>query len=256
MPITADIRTLYHLAVSPIRGATHAARLESFYGRQAADYDTFRQRLLPGREEMIRLLDFPERGVWVDLGGGTGANLSFARERLDQLAHVYVVDLCPPLLEIADRRIRENGWTNVSTIFADATTYAPLDAADVVTFSYSLTMIPDWFAAVDQAWRALKPGGLIGVVDFHVSRKYADTGRASHSWMTRSLLPLWFGSDNVHLSPDHLPYLERRFRSIALKEGHTRLPWFPVVRVPYYVFIGCKEGQPSDAHRDGSDIAA
>ena len=255
MPVTADIRTLYHLTFSPIRGATHAARLESFYGGQATDYDAFRERLLPGREELIRLLDFPEGGMWVDLGCGTGANLLFARERLEQLAHVYVVDLCPPLLEIADRRIRENGWTNVATVFADATTFAPPIAADVVTFSYSLTMIPDWFTAVDQAWRVLKPGGLIGVVDFHVSRKYADTGRARHGWMTRSLLPLWFGSDNVHLSSDHLPYLERRFRSMALVEKRARLPWLPVVRVPYYVFIGCKEGQSSDEDRGGAETA-
>jgi S-adenosylmethionine-diacylgycerolhomoserine-N-methlytransferase len=241
MPVAADIRTLYHLTFSPIRGATHAARLQSFYGGQAADYDAFRERLLPGREELIRLLDFPEGGTWVDLGGGTGANLAFARERLPRLGRVYVVDLCASLLEIASRRIRKNGWENVSTVVADATTFAPPQTADVVTFSYSLTMIPDWFAAVDQAWQMLEPGGLIGVVDFHVSRKYSATGRARHGWMTRSLLPLWFGGDNVHLSPDHLPYLERRFRPIALREDRARLPWLPFVRAPYYLFLGRKE---------------
>jgi S-adenosylmethionine-diacylgycerolhomoserine-N-methlytransferase len=184
--------------------------------------------------------------VWIDLGGGTGANLAFAGERLAQLARVHVVDLCPPLLEIADRRIRQNGWKNVSTILADATTFESFEAADVVTFSYSLTMIPDWFAAIDQARRLLKPDGLIGIVDFHVSRKYADAGRARHGWMTRSLLPLWFGSDNVHLSPDHLPYLERRFRPIAVQEGRTRLPWLPFVRAPYYLFIGRNDRELSD----------
>jgi S-adenosylmethionine-diacylgycerolhomoserine-N-methlytransferase len=241
MQVTADIRTLYHLAFSPIRGATHAARLQSFYDRQAAGYDGFRQRLLPGREELIRLIEFPEGGVWFDVGGGTGANLEFAGERLTRMARVHIVDLCPALLEIADRRVRRNGWKNVSTIFADAASFEAPEEADIVTFSYSLTMIPDWFAAVDHAWRALKPGGLIGVTDFHVSRKYAERGRARHGWITRSLLPLWFGCDNVHLSPDHLPYLERRFRAIALKEERTRLPGLPFVRVPYYLFIGHKE---------------
>ncbi len=241
MNVAGDLRTLYHLAFSPIRGATHAARLASFYGDQAAGYDSFRERLLPGREELIRLLDLPEGGVWTDVGGGTGANLTFAGDRLPRLARVQVVDLCPPLLEIADRRIRQNGWNNVSTIFADATTFEPREPVDVVTFSYSLTMIPDWFSALDRAFQCLKPGGLIGVVDFHVSRKYVDGGRARHGWLTRSLLPLWFGCDNVYLSHDHLPYLERRFRPIALKEERTRLPWLPFVLAPYYVFIGCKE---------------
>ena len=43
---------------------------------------------------------------------------------------------------------------------ADATTFQP-DAgkADVVTFSYSLTMIPDWFAAIDNALAMLRPAG-------------------------------------------------------------------------------------------------
>jgi S-adenosylmethionine-diacylgycerolhomoserine-N-methlytransferase len=241
MQITADLRTLYQLAFSPIHGTTHAARLQSFYCGQAAGYDAFRQRLLPGREELIRLVDFPEGGVWYDFGGGTGANLEFAGERLLGMARAHIVDLCPALLEIADRRIRQNGWKNVSTIFADAASFETPEEADLVTFSYSLTMIPDWFAAVDHAWRALKPGGLIGIVDFHVSRKYPEAGRARHGWMTRSLLPLWFGCDNVHLSPDHLPYLERRFRPVAIKEKQTRLPWLPLVRVPYYLFVGHKE---------------
>src|SRR5262249_43209694 len=113
--VTADIRTLYHLTFSPIRGTTHAARLQSFYGGQAAGYDAFRQRLLPGREELIRLLDFPEGGVWYDVGGGTGANVEFAGERLQRIARMHIVDLCPALLEIADRRIRQNGWNNAST---------------------------------------------------------------------------------------------------------------------------------------------
>jgi S-adenosylmethionine-diacylgycerolhomoserine-N-methlytransferase len=55
MSILSDVRTLYHLALTPIRGQTHADRLESFYRGQATSYDAFRQRLLPGRDELMRL---------------------------------------------------------------------------------------------------------------------------------------------------------------------------------------------------------
>jgi len=34
--------------------------------------------------------------------------------------------------------------------------------------------IPDWFLAIDNALRILKPGGIIAVVDFYVSR-YSST---------------------------------------------------------------------------------
>ena len=56
----------------------------------------------------------------------------------------------------------------------------PEAPVDVVTFSYSLTMIPDWFAAIENALRMLRPGGQIGVVDFYVSRKYP--AQPLHLW--------------------------------------------------------------------------
>ena len=47
---------------------------------------------------------------------------------------------------------------------------------DHIVFSYSLSMIPDWQAALDEAMRHLAPGGTLHVVDF------GDQGR----------LPGWF----------------------------------------------------------------
>ncbi|HMO36595.1 MAG TPA: class I SAM-dependent methyltransferase, partial [Gemmatales bacterium] len=103
---------------------------------------------------------------------GTGSNLEYLGESIQQLKLAYVVDLTPSLLQVAEQRIAQRGWSNVKTLHADATKFSlPVgEMADVVTFSYSLTMIPDWFAAIDVAYRILKPGGHIGVVDFYVSR--------------------------------------------------------------------------------------
>ena len=115
------------------------------------------------------------------MGGGTGANLDYFGDSITRLGKVYVLDLSHSLLEIAKKRVAEKGWTNVETVEADATTFQPpTGPVDVVTFSYSLTMIPDWFAAIDQAKALLKPGGVIGVVDFYVARKFPAEGRARH----------------------------------------------------------------------------
>ena len=73
---------------SGAKGKTHAERLDNFYSGQAKGYDDFRKRLLKGREELWAALanpevggGVPEGGVWVDFGGGTGANLErFAEE--------------------------------------------------------------------------------------------------------------------------------------------------------------------------------
>ncbi|MBC7815977.1 MAG: class I SAM-dependent methyltransferase, partial [Planctomycetaceae bacterium] len=133
-----------------------------------------------------------------------------------------------------------NGWTNVEAVTADATRWEPPIAADVVTCSYSLTMIPDWFAAVDHAIELLKPGGVFGAVDFYVSRKHPEIGYAKHSWFTRTFWPTWFAFDNVHLHPDHVRYLHRRFECQRFLEFTTRRPYVPFARVPWYLFVGRK----------------
>ena len=154
--------------------------MESFYRGQATGYDDFRARLLPGRKQLYEALKVPEGGRWIDMGGGTGSNLEFLADRLPKLSELFLVDLSPSLLNVARQRVAERGWSNVRICQADATSFRPpCELVDVVTFSYSLTMIPDWFAALEHAWRLLKPGGRIGVVDFYVSRKYAAAAHAS-----------------------------------------------------------------------------
>ena len=237
--IRDDLKVLWQLAAGPIKGGTHAERLESFYSGQATAYDSFRDRLLHGRRELFAALEFPVGGVWVDFGAGTGANVECLGARLDDLSNVYLVDLCPSLLSVADRRIERHGWTNVCTVLGDATRFCPAEGeADVVTFSYSLTMIPDWFAAIDNALRLLKPSGTIGVVDFYVSRKHPTVGRRRHSWPTRTFWPIWFGLDNVHPTADHLPMLRSRFEMIRLVESAGRIPWLPLLKAPFYQFLG------------------
>jgi S-adenosylmethionine-diacylgycerolhomoserine-N-methlytransferase len=240
MSFVSDLKVLYHLALSPIRGHSHQERLESFYRGQADAYDSFRAHLLKGRRELYELLPVPEGGVWVEMGGGTGANLEHLGERISRLGHVYLVDLCAPLLDVARRRTMERGWHNVEAVHADVTTFTPPRPVDVLTFSYSLTMIPDWFAALEQAERLLRPGGTLGVVDFYVARKYPDQGRQRHAWLTRAFWPVWLGLDNVFPSPDHVPYLHRHFAVQQFSEHRTRMRYFPIARVPYYRFVGLK----------------
>jgi S-adenosylmethionine-diacylgycerolhomoserine-N-methlytransferase len=112
--------------------------MESFYSGQAEAYDDFRKRLLKGRQELWNLIQPPDGGTWVDMGGGTGGNVEYFGDRLSKLSKVYVLDLSHSLLEVAKKRIAAKGWTNVETVEADATTFQPPSGpVDVVTFSYS-----------------------------------------------------------------------------------------------------------------------
>ena len=71
MSFSSDLKILWHMAVSPIRGKTHSERLESFYGKQAEGYDDFRRRLLQGRREMWEALPVNAGDRAVDMGGNS-----------------------------------------------------------------------------------------------------------------------------------------------------------------------------------------
>jgi S-adenosylmethionine-diacylgycerolhomoserine-N-methlytransferase len=236
----ADLGTLWHLA-RPAPPATSALpdRLERFYAAQAANYDRFRERLLPGRRDLVAALAFPGGGVWVDLGGGTACTLSFLGPRLHGLGRVFVVDLTPSLLALAHARVAREGWRHVTVLEADAANVdLPEGGADVVTLCYSLTMMPNWRGSIARARALLKPGGLVGVVDFHVSTPDAAPPRRRHGPFTRRFWPWYFGRSHVHPDPAHLATLARDFAPLWIDERMMSLPYVPGSRVPYYLFIG------------------
>ncbi|MCA9215079.1 MAG: class I SAM-dependent methyltransferase, partial [Planctomycetales bacterium] len=191
--------------------------------------------------------EIPPDGIWVDLGGGTGSNLEHLGSRIRDLKHVYIVDLSPSLLAVARERVAANGWTNVDVVQADALDFQLADDVDIVTFSYSLTMIPDWFTAIEHARTMLRPGGQIGVVDFYHSRKFPADGMKKHSWLTRTFWSLLVSRDNVFLSPDHLPFLQGRFETIYLREDMAKVPYVLWMRIPFYIFVGRLRGNDASA---------
>eukprot|EP00798_Chlamydomonas_sp_ICE-L_P001317 gene1317-32670_t len=173
---------------------THAERLEDFYKPQAKEYDNFRSRFLWAREPMLTAVASCTYGrsdlVWVDLGGGTGENIELmaAVMPVESFRTVYVVDLCHSLCQQAKMRFQEDSrFGNVVVVEGDACTFELPEGvtADIVTFSYSLSMIPPFHAAVDNALALLTPKtGILGVCDFGVSQKY-DEPQRQMGWARR-----------------------------------------------------------------------
>ena len=220
------------------RAASHAEALSAFYAPQARHYDRFRERLLHGREALIGRLPLADGARVVELGGGTGRNAEFFGAKLGGIESLTIVDVCAPLL--AEARQRARRITQLRVVEADATTYEPDEPVDVVYFSYALTMIPDWHAAIANAIAMLKPGGVLGVVDFYVSPARANAGFAQHNALTRAFWPAWFRHDGVRVSSQHFPELRRLLPDHAFIEARANVPYLPLGRVPYYVFVGRK----------------
>ncbi len=122
--------------------------------------------------------------------GGTG---DIARY-IPPIPHtITCMDLCRPLLEVAAKR-----YPHMQTVHANAEQYTAVPPVDVVICSYSLTMIPDWRAAIERMVQSCRVGGYVCCTDFVV-----DGTNAVRDVIVKSV----FAGDHVHLNADHIRYL-------------------------------------------------
>lgn len=232
-----DIKTLYKLWFCPLKGSNHAERLENFYSSQVNSYDTFRKYLLWARPEMLKAcasrLTNKTDLVWVDLGGGTGDNIDAMKAymNLSNFKKIYIVDLCHSMCEKAKERKEYNKWSNVEVIEADACKFS-IEKADLITFSYSLSMIPNFYEAVDKAISYLSKEGYLAVCDFGINEKF------KMSWYRRYFWRSIFDIDNIDIGPERKNYLKYKLYTEWEVEGEGSIPYVPYFKAPYYIWIG------------------
>ena len=240
---------------SPSATSASRANMNAFYAPQAALYDSYRHRMLHGRSLMASCLPIKQGGIWVDVGGGTAFNLEYCAGVLSAFQRVYVVDVCDHLLAQADRRIKANGWKNVTTIQRDVCQAGILTAeeaatgCDLITFSYSLTMIPQWREALQAAYDMLRPGGIIAITDFTVLPS------AFQSPVMRTLFSRTFAIDGVRLSEQHRKELVDMFAPCVNEVRWGGFPYIPLLSCPYYVFVGRKPESAGKLIWRGSPVA-
>ncbi|TVY29960.1 hypothetical protein LHYA1_G001282 [Lachnellula hyalina] len=214
--------------------------------------------------------------IWVDIGGGTGWNIEAMSEFVsvpEFFSSVYLVDFSPSLCEVARKRFARLGWKNVKVVCQDARTFHLEDhedntlnavtfrrsstsdyyaedgpnvgGADLITLSYSLSMIPDFYSVIDSLSTLLASSGIIGVVDFYVQsivdlscRNYTGGAINRHvNWFGRLFWRAWFDVDRVGLEPGRRDYLEYRFGTTLGADSRNRL----FGSIPYYIWLGCSK---------------
>ena len=191
----------------------------------------------------------------------------------DFFSAVYLVDLSPSLCEIARQRFGRLGWKNVHVVCQDARSFrlepdeaavtaatAPVRSmsppyrpgttsgpgrAQLVTLSYALSMIPEFYSVIDSFTSLLAPAGVIGVVDFYVQsivdvagRNYTGGVFNRHvNWLGRVFWRAWFEVDRVGLEAARRDYLEYRYGTILSVDDRNYL----LGGIPYYIWVGCRK---------------
>lgn len=102
-------------------------------------------------------------GVGLDLGCGVG-HLSFALA--PALAKVVAADASPGMLEVVEKAAAQRGFSHIETVQTMVESLPFADASfDVVATRYSAHHWGDVPAALSEARRVLKPGGVLLVID-------------------------------------------------------------------------------------------
>jgi ubiquinone/menaquinone biosynthesis C-methylase UbiE len=158
--------------------------VQTFYRYHAYVYDWTRWMILHGRRRAVARLELRPDSDVLEVGCGTGLNFRYLLAQLDPgCGRLVGLDFSPDMLGRARRRIAARGWSNVELLEADAAALELDRRFDGILFAYSLTMIPDWRAAIARAHQHLKPGGRLVVLDFGQFRRWGPLGALMRGWL-------------------------------------------------------------------------
>jgi S-adenosylmethionine-diacylgycerolhomoserine-N-methlytransferase len=187
-------------------------RMDAVYRYQRHIYDVSRKYFLLGRDHLIASLLPPAQGHILEIGCGTARNL-IATARAYPTTTCYGLDISRQMLATARVNVeRADLADRIVLALADASGFDAeglfdRPAFDRVFFSYSLSMMPPWRAALDQAARAVARGGRLQIVDFGQQERLP-------AWF-KQLLFAWL--DRFHVAPR--ADLEKALSLLAFERG-------------------------------------
>lgn len=120
----------------------------------------------------------------LEVGCGTGLNFRHLLRPLDpDRGRLVGLDFSADMLRQAAKRVEACGYRNVQLVQGDATCMDLGEKFDGILLAYSLTMIPDWKAALERARAHLKPEGRLVVLDFGKFEGWGFLGGLPRGWL-------------------------------------------------------------------------
>jgi S-adenosylmethionine-diacylgycerolhomoserine-N-methlytransferase len=189
--------------------APHAVLMDKVYRRQRHFYDLTRKYYLLGRDRLVRQLDAKPGERVIEIGCGTARNLIRIAETYPG-TKLFGLDASAEMLRTAHEAVSRAGLADrivLKHALAEQLTpqlFGSEQKFDHAIFSYSLSMIPDWRAAIGTAGKAVRAEGFIHVVDFG------------------DLRSLWPAASSVLRAWLHLFHVTPRDELLRLLEGAAR----------------------------------
>jgi betaine lipid synthase len=246
------------LVASTLEAKGHAKDMESFYKYQKEGYDAFREGLLHARPALLEAMPLKKGGnmVWIDIGGGTARNLEYFSVDVIRkyFKSIVIVDISASLLEIAQNRINLMGVQDIVRVVEHDCTASSVftvlpeaGSVDIITFSYSYSMIPDQKAALANAYKLLKPDGLVAIADFFLKGNYDDVlppFSKSMRQLESRFHKWWFSMDHVHLlSDEQMEQAASDVNMVTIWDNRFRgeVPFLPFLQPYHGVYIMRKQ---------------
>jgi phosphatidylethanolamine/phosphatidyl-N-methylethanolamine N-methyltransferase len=138
------------------------------YEKLANVYDVvFGPTLHPGRLEAIRKMNIRPRDSVLEVGVGTGINLSL----YPSTCAITGIDLSTPMLVKARERIVKKGLRNCRVAEMDAATMSfPDESFDIVYAPYLISVVPDPVQVAREMRRVCRRGGRIVILNHFKSQ--------------------------------------------------------------------------------------
>jgi ubiquinone/menaquinone biosynthesis C-methylase UbiE len=158
----------------------------------------------------------------LEIGCGTGRNFPFLRQAVGATGTIFGVDISSGMLAKARALCKRERWRNVELTQCDAAEYIPPEPLDAILFGLSYNTMPHHLTVLRHAWKLLRPGGRIVIMD----------GKVPPGFVGQLALPfgLWLMKRTMLGNPlikpwEHLSALARNFAMEEFVFGSWYVCW-------------------------------